>query len=300
MKTHNVSAFLGVKYCVSYAPLAIHLQRLYKYKMKLKIFIYFLILLPTLGQAFAFDWQKDGERLTFDINWSFLRVGQAELLLTNNQEGYEIIGRAWTEKAYNTLYTLRDRVSIQGKHTEDQFFLTSSYRAQLNENDYRADKLVTFDHQKNICTYTNQHKNSAPTFHDVEPYSRDMISALYALRQMSDTIVVGELYTLPVMHYDRKYTYTLNVLKKERLKTIFGEKDVFQIQPILTRNDGKNKKRKDKLRLWVTADGQFTPVKIEIKLKVGTFRATLKKANVADSPSMAPKDLPEIGQIKLK
>jgi hypothetical protein len=252
------------------------------------------------GQVFAVDWQKDGERLTFDINWSFLHVGQAELLLKNNQHDYEIIGRAWTDNTYNSLYTLRDRIHIQGKHFKDQPFLTSSYRAQLNENDYRADKLVIFDHQEKVSTYTNQHKKSLPTEHDIELYTRDMVSALYALRKMKQKLKVGDAYTLPVMHYDRRYTYTLRVLEKERIKTLLGEKEVFEIHPTLNRDDGKNKKRKDKLRLWVTADGKFVPVKIEIKLKIGSFRAMLRKVQVSESESMAPKNLPEIGEINLK
>lgn len=250
-------------------------------------------------QSHAYDWQENGERLTFSVSWSFVHVGNAELLLRNDEKSYEIIGRAWTDDTYNSLYKLRDRIRIEGFHTEKQPFLTRSYVAELKENDYRADKLVTFDHENNITTYTNRHKHRPAVHYDVEPYTRDMISALYALRSMEKNPQVGEVYTLPVMHYDRKYTYTLKVLGKERMDTPLGKKDVFKIQPILTKEDTQKSKAKERLRLWVTADGQFVPVKVEIKLNFGSFRAMLTNAEKADSSSIVPSGIPEEGEVNM-
>lgn len=267
--------------------------------MKILKLVLAVIFCAVSSQSHAYDWKKDGERLTFSVSWSFVHVGNAELLLRNDADQYEIIGRAWTDDTYNSLYKLRDRIRIEGVHTKEQPFLSRSYVAELKENDYRADKLVTFDHEKNVSTYTNRHKNRAPVDYNVEPYTRDMISALYALRSLEKSPKVGDVYTLPVMHYDRRYTYTLRVLEKERMDTALGKKDVYEIQPILTKEDAKKGKSKARLRLWVTADGQFVPVKVEIKLNFGSFRAMLTTAESADSPSIVPSGIPEEGEVNM-
>ncbi|PPR17921.1 MAG: hypothetical protein CFH43_00606 [Proteobacteria bacterium] len=267
--------------------------------MKILSLIFTVLFCAFSAQSFAYDWKKDGERLTFSVSWSFVHVGNAELLLRNDADEYEIIGRAWTDDTYNSLYRLRDRIRIEGVHTKEQPFLSKSYVAELKENDYRADKLVTYNHEKNICTYTNRHKNRPTVRFDVEPYTRDMISALYALRSLNDKPKVGDVYTLPVVHYDSQYTYTLRVLEKERMDTALGKKDVFEIQPILTRSIKDGGKSKARLRLWVTADGQFVPVKVEIKLNFGSFRAMLTNAEGANSPSITPIGIPEEGEVDM-
>lgn len=266
--------------------------------MKKLTMVISFVLCAFSAQVFAYDWQKDGERLTFDIAWSFIHVGSAELLLKNNPESYEIIGRAWTDDSYNSLYKLRDRIRIHGVHkqAEKRPFMPHAYRAELYENDYRAHKLVELAGQ-NKAIYTNVHKNAKPFEFEMETNSRDMISALYALRSMEQQVKVGGVYTLPVVHYDRNYTFTLRILEKERMETMFGKVEVYEIQPVLERDDGKKKKKKDKLRLWVTADGRFIPVKIEIDLKIGSFKAELTNAKAAKSDSVVPESIPEDGDI---
>lgn len=246
----------------------------------------------------SYNWQEDGERLTFDVRWSFMTLGSAELLLENNPDGYVLTGRAWTDPKVNSLYILRDRIRSEGTHS-DAPFLTSRFHAQLNENNYRADKLVLFDHVKKQTTYINKHKNRPPQIHEAEAGARDILSVLYALRAQTDKLKKGDVLTRPVTHYDNRYTYKMRVLGYEKMDTIFGEVDVIKIHPVLIKHDNPNRK-KERLKLWVTADGRYIPVKIDIKLPLGSFEAVLRQAGPASSPSVVPKAIPLTGKIDMR
>lgn len=251
----------------------------------------------TSSSLWATPWQKEGERLTYDVRWSFIPVGQAELLFMPSPQHYSLIGRAWTDDESNTLYRIRDRIQIQGSNQE---FYTQKYHVELQENKYRANKTVVYDRTQNTTAYTNVHAGHEPRIFDVEPNARDLISALYYLRKTQKNIQVGDVYTLPVFDLDKAYTLTLEVQQKVRKKTVLGNIQTFKIKPVLTREENDKTKSKERLTLWVSADENLVPVEMEIELVLGKFRAILKKIGNANSASSAPKELPQNGAVLTK
>ncbi|MFT7433460.1 MAG: hypothetical protein ACI9TY_001095 [Alphaproteobacteria bacterium] len=300
-KRGKKTVFLHVAYCVFAARLALYEKLYYDGVMKIYIFISLLALSLIKGSlSIASDWQKQGERLTFDVKWSFMSVGQAELLFRPQGDNYHIIGRAWTGDGMNAVYNLRDRIQIKGALQDSRYaFLTNDYMANLHENDYRAHKTVFYDRDDLKATYTNVHAGHKSIVSNIESESRDMISALYYLRGLNKNLELGDVYKLPIFELDKPYTLHMNVQKKEMLDTVLGKVETFQIQPILKNLKGENKKKKDRLSIWVTADGQFIPVKIEIALRFGSFRAILSQYAAMDSASNAPSYLPETGLIEI-
>tara|TARA_R110000868_G_scaffold262401_2_gene521118 strand:- start:96669 stop:97514 length:846 start_codon:yes stop_codon:yes gene_type:complete len=265
----------------------------------MKRIIYVLALVVFLVKASfsaAYEWKKDGERLTYDVNWSFLNVGQAELLFRTNADNYKIIGRAWTGKSVNAVYHLLDRILIQGQ-LQNGGLLTESYTAFLNENNYKAHKTVLYDRSQGKGYYKNIHGGLAPVAYPIEEDSRDLMTALYHLRSLEKELKIGDVYKLPIFELDSLYEMQMHVREKRRMKTVLGKIDLFRIQPVMVGLGDANKRVKDRLSIWVTADKRFIPVKIEIDLPVGSFHAMLTRYGAADSVSEAPEYLPEKGKI---
>lgn len=245
----------------------------------------------------ANNWINEGERLTYKVKWSFIDVGEAELLFKPGHETYSVIGRAWTGGSVSSMYNLQDRIKINGNLTAQNSFLTTNYTAVLNENDYRAHKFITYDRQSLKSHYTNVHAGLKPIVFDIKKQSRDMISALYYLRNSAENVKVGSIYKTPIFEMDKTYDLEVKVLKKEKMNTVLGRVEVFKIQPILYAQKNKKSKKKDKLIVWVTADGKYIPVKIKIDLRIGSFSATLTKLGRVEDTSRAPLSLPEKGPI---
>ncbi|MDD9912790.1 MAG: DUF3108 domain-containing protein [Alphaproteobacteria bacterium] len=253
------------------------------------------------GAAWAYNWQTDGERLHYKVSYGFLNIGEAELLyepknLVTAQEageGYHVVARAWTETA---LFKLLERLSVTGGHTPEGKFLPAVYQQMQIENDFKANKEVTFNHVTNTASYKN-HQNAIPAEEfNVLPQARDMISALYYLRYHVED-VDGQIQDLPVVSLHRKYTMKIKIGETKSIKNRDGKKIFLrEIKPLLITQD-EEAKIKDSWRIWITADERRLPVKIELKSKFGTFRANLQQAAAANSPSHAPDKLPVTGNF---
>ena len=70
----------------------------------------------------------------------------------------------------------------------------------------------------------------------------------------------------------------LKVLKKEVIEINKDQVETLHIQPYMK---GISEKRdSDNWHFWVTDDGNFVPVKMLVNMKVGSFKAVLKKRTV--------------------
>lgn len=261
-----------------------------------------LLLSATLAfpvSALAYSWEEDGERLHFNVQVWKLKAGEAELLFQPSEDNsYTIVGRAWT-RGIGSFVKLHDRVTIQGSKVGEQPYVTSQYTAQLNENDYRAHKVVDYVQPSNTAVYQNVHANHEKVEYPIEPFSRDMMSAIYYLRHKVKEIKVGDVHTLPVFDLNTQYELNLRILKKERIKTKFGKRDAYLIKPTLI--GLKERNAKDRWSLWVSADESRVPYKISVKMNFGSFDAMLKHYGPpAQGSSRAPKTLPITGDITLQ
>lgn len=248
------------------------------------------------SHAYAAHWQKEGERLTYSVGYSFFSIGNAEIAYAPKEENaYSIVGRAWTHNGVSSLMSLNDRLTFTGAHTQEAFpFQSQLFETRLFENDYSAQKEVRFNHEKNTASYTNLKDATPAKIRDIEPFGRDLFSALYHLRSSVKEIKTGDIYTLPVVDLTKNYTLNLHVLKKEHIKTPWGKVNAFKVKPVL---EGiSNKRKKDKLYIWIEANEERTPLRFEIDMKIGSFVAKIIKKDIYSGASTAPSNLPENGE----
>lgn len=270
--------------------------------MMKNLFFIFVLVLSFLGMqsAMAYDWKTDGERLVYKVKFSFITIGEGEMLFKGNENSYQVVSRAWSGSDMS-MFKIHDRWMVNGTH-EQAPFRPQNYTINLHENDYIAHKTAVYDYEKGERTYQNVQGGEAPKVAALSLDERDMTSALFYLRSTlkAKDVKVGDVYTLPINHLDQGYTLELKVRDKAKMKTALGKKEVFEIQPILKRNDGNSKRNKDDLFIWVTADDNFVPVLLKSNLKFGSFKAILEKAGDGSLPSSAPNVLPESGEINIK
>lgn len=240
------------------------------------------------------EWQKNGERLTYDIRFLSLRAGEAEIYFKPDAttNSYAVVGRAWTNGLSSFVF-IRDRLSVRGKLFGTIAFEPEEVELVLNDNDYRAHKLVRYSHTDNKVSYHNRRNPQPAKSYVVADDVRDVFSALYYLRDTVKNPAVGAVFTLPVWDLDQGYTLQLKVLGKTTENTVFGKRELLELQPVLKANN--TGKIKDKWRFKVTNDTLFVPVEIDVQLPVGSFVAKLSRYAVATSPSAAPEELPQDG-----
>lgn len=270
------------------------------------VFAVFLAALVTpLAQAASPEWFRQGEVLSYNVSYKMgffdISAGQAEIRYAPNTEGtnYTLTSRVWNLDGVRGLIQMRDRITAVGEHIPEEVFLSTSYNLRLNENDYRADKLVTFDRENAKVSYKNRRAlHEPPHVQTLDLNARDLFSALYSLRMSVVAPTPSKVYTLPILELDRAMTLNVKVIGQERVDTPAGSFDALHVQPVST--GGPKGRTKDKLHIWVSNDDRRMPLRIELRMALGAFTGELVNYGGLNTPSRAPKDLPLTGEINMK
>lgn len=231
---------------------------------------YILMALVWLGCTLAAPvsatpaWMSAAEHLNYTVSWGVMTLGKATLSYTpEDTNGYTLGARV---KDSSMLIDLEDEWKAHGRMANG-IFQPSVYTAKQKENDYRADKRVTFT--DGTAVYENLISSEPKVTVTLPEGAKDALSTLYTLRAMGPE-ALRKGHNLPVMGL--KQVNMLAVRPAVAAEQQGGMTTLWRVDMFLT-----HKGRTERWRLWLRNNENLTPVKIEAKLKLGTFTATLKQ-----------------------
>ena len=236
-----------------------------------------------------------GERLTYDIYWTFVHAGEAsmEMLADTTLDGVparHFRAFARTTPFVDNFYKVRDQID---SWTDMDLTRTLRYRFRQHEGHYEKDALVVFD-----WTLARSRRYTGNTFqHELfhwPPKAYDPFVVAYAFRL--EPLHPDYRFDQPVTDGKKRVEGTAHVVGRERVKTALGEFDCYKVVPDLADVGGVFRKSPGaSIEVWVTADERRLPVKIRSKVAVGHFTLELKRVEQLDAPrnpSPAPGDEP--------
>ena len=214
-----------------------------------------------------------GEKLTFQVRWSFIPAGEAvlEVLPIETVRGvraHHFVMTAQTYPLIDVFYKVRDRID---SYTDIEMTHTLLYRKR-NRGRRTRDVVVTFDWEKTEAQYSNWGKRAPPI--SLVPGSFDPLSIFYAFRCHEPT--ENNQIQAPVTDGKKCVMGKATVIRKERITVVGGTYDTYLVEPDLEHIGGVFQKSPHaKLKIWVTADSKRMPVKVKSKVVVGSFVAEL-------------------------
>ena len=217
-----------------------------------------------------------GEKLTFQVKWSFIPAGEAvlEILPIETIQGvtsYHFVMIAKTYPFIDLFYKVRDRIDA---FTDIGMTHSILYKKQ-KKGKSKKNVVVTFNWEKQTTQYSNQGKKAKPVV--IQPGSFDPLSVFYAFRLYD--LKVGTKLQIPVTDGKKSVEGEATVIKRDRITVANRAYDTFLVEPDLKHIGGVfEKSKKAKLEIWVTADTQKIPVKMKSKVIVGSFVAELISA----------------------
>lgn len=121
--------------------------------------------------------------------------------------------------------------------------------------------------------YTTE-KNTKNT-HPFPVGVQDMLSTFYYLRNNVDArnLKPGDFTDVDMFYGDESFKFRLKFLRKELLKTKFGQVETLVFRPYV--ESGRVFKEKESLTVWISDDDNKIPLKIVADLSVGSLRAEL-------------------------
>lgn len=230
-----------------------------------------LILLdPAAGLAQSAPPFIPGEKLEYEMRWSFIKAGTAivtvqPLAIWKGEPVYHFTLTAETTSFLDTFYKVRNRID---SYTDIHITRTVHYTKKQLEGDSRRDITVEFDWDKNQAVYTNFGKSKPPV--DLKPGTFDPLGAFYYSRFFP--LKVGTQLEIPVTDGKKCVLGRASVIRKETITVPAGTFKTFVLEPELKHLGGVFEKSDDaKITLWVSEDANWFPVRIKSKVVVGSF-----------------------------
>jgi hypothetical protein len=217
----------------------------------------------------------EGERFVFAIQYGLIYAGDATLEVRNiaiidSVPAYHIISTARTNKAFDIVFKVRDRVE---SFIDYENLFSLRFEKHLREGKFKRDEEVWFDQKRHIAHYPDK---TLP----IPPSTQDFLSALYYVRTLP--IEVGQAIAMANHTGGKNYPIYVKVLGRERVTVTAGTFDCIIVEPVLQTTSIFE--HKGKLTIWLTDDSLKMPVLMRSKVVIGAFEAVLKEYTTSDIP----------------
>jgi hypothetical protein len=211
-----------------------------------------------------------GEKLTFEIRWSSIPAGTAELDILpfetiDGVQAYHFVLSATTNEYVDHLYKVRNRIDAYADEGMNQSIL---FRKKQREGRSKKDILVEFNWESMEAHYSDAGKKRKPVL--IPPGTFDILSAFYFMRLWDPDDVAK--FQRPVTDGKKSFMGKARQIRRETIQvpagvfdTVLYEPDVEHLGGVFEKSPGAT------IELWLTADHRRIPVRIRSKVIVGSF-----------------------------
>lgn len=223
---------------------------------------------------------QPGEWLKFRMHYGLLNASYATLHVKSStikgRPVYHVVGEGKTTGWASIFFKVDDTYeSYFDKETGRPY----KFVRKIDEGGYTKDVEINFDHKEDKAVLNDKKNNKKYNF-ELEDSVQDLISVFYYLRNNyePEELVVGESVKLKVLFDDDGISdFKLKYLGPEVLNTKFGKVKCHKFRPFV--QSGRVFKEQESLSLWVSADNNKIPIRIQADLAVGAIKADLEAYN---------------------
>jgi hypothetical protein len=251
----------------------------------IKFFVKFLLITLIAATAFTGDLKAvetdlpfyPGEKLTYQIKWSFIPAGEAVLEVlplktVESIDAFHFVLHARTNAFVDHFYKVRNRIDA---YTDTGMTHSILFRQQQIEGGTKRNFTINFDWNIKTAQYSNINKKRKPI--SILPGSFDPLAVLYFARLLE--LNENTDIEVPITDGKKCVIGRARVVKRETITVSSGTYDTYLLRPELKHIGGVFKKSKNaKINVWITADKRRIPVKIESEVIVGRFIGELVSA----------------------
>ena len=249
------------------------------YRHKLETMIKKLITIGLfLFISFVFSQErayKDGEWLRFRMSYSgFLKAGEAELSVKeetlNGKKIFHATGIGRSSSVISWFFKVKDDYQSYFDATTTFPYL---FKRRVNEGGYKIERDLTFNQENKEVHIKDIYRKKEKTVKN-SVNVHDMISTFYHLRNHdTKNMKVGDDIEVNMFFDGEMFPFKLKFLGNEILKTKFGKVKTQKFTPLVMA--GRVFKAKESVSVWITADDNKIPLKLQADLAVGSLRADL-------------------------
>lgn len=212
---------------------------------------------------------KEGEKLTFDLNYGFVTAGVAVMEIPrikriSGREAYHVTFEVNSVPSFDMFYKVRDRYET---YIDIEGLFPWRFEQHIREGGYTRDFSAFFDQRKGKA------KTSEGEY-EIPLYVNDIVSAFYYARTFDYTeMKENDLVHLQNFYKDKVYDLDVKYLGKETIDVPAGKFDCIIVEPLV--KEGGLFKHEGNIIVWLTDDELKLPVKVRTKIIIGYVEAKL-------------------------
>lgn len=216
---------------------------------------------------------KVGEFLQYRIHYGIINAGIAELKIQGTttrrgREVYHMVGTGRSTGMAEWFFKTRDRYET---YMDTRAMVPWEFIRDVNEGGFIIKRHIIFDHYTNKAVDLELDKKKS---FDIGKNAQDMFSTFYYARCIdTDTLRVGESVPINMFLDHEMYPFQFKYLGEEVLDTKFGKIKCRKFRPLV--QSGRVFKEKEGMLLWVSADKNKIPIRLESELAVGSIDVDL-------------------------
>ncbi len=223
-----------------------------------------------------------GEKLQYDIRYLGLTAGYLNLevhpeKIVNGRKVQHLIGKAKTVKLFEMIYRVDDM--IESFWDYDGLY-SHRFTMNLDESKQSRKLIELYDYDKKKSFYWDRVDHSEKGFsekkeeHDIKLWSQDILSSMYFVRSVDLPKNPGEEVKFPVVLDGKPWETVVKFLKQGSIYAN-GKNYDSNIYQIENYENGQPKNREN--TLWISQDERRYILRVEAKVKVGSFAVALDK-----------------------
>ncbi len=211
----------------------------------------------------------ENESLTYVLRWGPIEGGIANTMVKRTTyQGKEVYyGRvlAKTIGLADALFKVKD---IYSSYFDTATLLPYKAIRDIHEGSYVYYNEVSFFQDKNKVL------SQKSGVHEVPAGILDMVSTLYYLRSMDfSRLSNGDVIKIVTFFGDEIFPFDFRYRGIEKVKTRMGKFRCYKFVPIV--EPGRMFESEDDMIVWITADKNQVPVRVELDMLVGAVRCDL-------------------------
>jgi len=260
-----------------------------KIKLTLTVFIILFVLnicYPQDSSSTKFEFRKitqnafkNGEKLTFEINFGFVTAGEAVMeidpvfQIMNGRKCYDIRFFVTSTSSFDWVYKVKD---FYRTYVDMEGLFPWRFEQHIKEGTYQRDFEAIFDHQNlKAKTYTGEKEpKKFEGEYDIPRYVQDAMSAFYFGRTIDySKMKVNDEILLQNFYKDETFPLKIKYLGKETIEVPAGEFRCVKVEPLV--QEGGLFKSEGSIVIWMTDDDRKMPVKVKTKVLIGSIDADL-------------------------
>lgn len=223
---------------------------------------------------------QPGEKMVFKFyyNWKVLWLSAGEMVFKVDHTRLEgdtalhLRVDGATYKSYEWFYKVRD---IYESYIDPETMLPYRFARDVNEGGFIIKEQYDFgEKREKVFTKNFKKQPVAKDTFDIHSCVHDVVSAIYYARNIDySRYDVGDKIPIDVFIDRKVYSLYIRYMGRSKVETKLGTFDTYILKPLLVDNDYFD--GGEEMTLYVTADKNRLPVRIESPLTVGTVKVDL-------------------------